>query len=139
MSDAFTFNDLSAREFCLNISIIDDQLVEASEDFFICTSTDQFQALDIQFTPTCVSVNITDNDGTKLATIIIILYMELILSHLLITVAEFQFSQPSYNVIEGQSEVVNICLELVNGTLAKDILINISIAARQENKAGCKI
>ena len=53
------------------------------------------------------------------------------------TVAKFQFSQSSYNVSES-SGVVNICLELVNGTLAKDILINVSVGARQEDTAGCK-
>lgn len=63
VSGAFTFSDLSEREFCLNVSIIDDQLVEASEEFFVCVSTEQLQAPDIQFTPTCVSVNVTDNDG----------------------------------------------------------------------------
>ena len=67
-----------------------------------------------------------------------LLYIELILSRLLIIVAEFQFSQPTYNVTEG-SEIVNICLELVNGTLAKDALISMSVATRQEDIAGCKI
>ena len=59
------FNDLSAGGFCLNVSIINDQLVEAPEDFFVCASTDQLQAPDIQFISTCASVNITDNDGMK--------------------------------------------------------------------------
>ena len=66
VSDSFTFNNVSARGFCLNVSIIDDPLVELSaEDFFVCASTDQLQALDIQFIPTCAAVNIADNDGTK--------------------------------------------------------------------------
>lgn len=66
MSDSSTFNNVSARGFCLNVSIIDDPLVELlAEDFFVCASTDQLQAPDIQFIPTCATVNITDNDGTK--------------------------------------------------------------------------
>ena len=65
MSGSFTFNDLSARGFCIDVGIIDDQLVEALEDFVVCASTDQLQAPDIQFIPTCASVNITDNDGMK--------------------------------------------------------------------------
>jgi hypothetical protein len=50
------------------------------------------------------------------------------------TVAEFQFSQSSYNVSES-SGVVSVCLELVNGTLAKDVLISVSVGARPEGMA----
>ena len=60
-SGAFIFNDFSAGGFCLNVSIIDDQLVEVPEVFFVCASSDRAQ--DVQFTPTCVSVNVADNDG----------------------------------------------------------------------------
>lgn len=63
VSGLFTFNDLSARGFCLNVSIVDDDLVEALEEFFVCASTDQLQAPDIQFIPSCASVNIADNNG----------------------------------------------------------------------------
>ena len=56
----------------------------------------------------------------------------------MITVAEFQFTQSSYNVSESNG-VVSICLELVNGTLAKDVLINLSVGASQDEPiAGCK-
>lgn len=35
--------------------------------------------------------------------------------------------------------VVSICLELVNGTLAKDVLINLSVGASQDEPiSGCK-
>jgi hypothetical protein len=65
VADSFIFNDLSARGFCLNVSIINDELVEASEEFLVCASTDQLQAPDILFLPTCATVNIVDNDGMK--------------------------------------------------------------------------
>ena len=64
-SDSFIFNDFSARGFCLNVSIIDDMLVEASEDFLVCASTDRLRAPDILFIPTCASVNLVENDGMK--------------------------------------------------------------------------
>ena len=44
------------------------------------------------------------------------------------TVAEFRFSQPSYNVSED-SGVVSVCLELVNGTLTEDVVIKIELRA----------
>lgn len=46
-------------------------------------------------------------------------------------VAEFQFSQPSYNVSED-SEVVSVCLELINGVLTEEVLIEIVLAAGME-------
>ena len=48
-----------------------------------------------------------------------------------VIVAEFQFSQPSYNVSED-SEVVSICLELINGVLTEEVLIEIVLAAGME-------
>ena len=47
---------------------------------------------------------------------------------MLVIVAEFQFSQPSYNVTED-SEIVNICFELVSGILTEDVLIEVVLAA----------
>lgn len=47
---------------------------------------------------------------------------------MLVIVAEIQFSQSSYNVTED-SEIVNICLELVSGTLTEDVLIEVVHAA----------
>ena len=52
-------------------------------------------------------------------------------------VAEFQFSQPSYNVPED-SEIVNVCLELVSGTLTEEVLIEVVLAAGLEVMANCK-
>ena len=46
-------------------------------------------------------------------------------------VAEFQFSQPSYNVSED-SEVVSVCLELINGVLTEEVVIEIVLAAGME-------
>lgn len=39
------------------------------------------------------------------------------------------------------SGVVSVCLELVNGTLAIDVLISVSVGARQEGMAnpGCNL
>ena len=59
------------------------------------------------------------------------------LSCLLKIVAEFQFSQPSYNVSED-SEIVNVCLELVSGTLTEEVLIEAVLAAGLEEVADCK-
>lgn len=44
---------------------MDDLLVEASEEFLVCASTDRLQAPDILFIPTCATVNIVENDGMK--------------------------------------------------------------------------
>ena len=45
-----------------------------------------------------------------------------------IIVAEFQFSQSSYNVSENQ--VVTVCLKLVNSRrLTKDVTIEVKLAA----------
>ena len=52
-------------------------------------------------------------------------------------VAEFQFSQSSYNVSED-SEIVDICLELVSGTLTEEVLIEVVLAAGLEVMADCK-
>ena len=47
--------------FCLDIGINDDQLVERTETFLVCATSD----LNVQFTTDCASVNITDNDGME--------------------------------------------------------------------------
>lgn len=58
-SDGFIFNDSSSRLFCLDVGISDDILVETMETFFVCASSDP----SVQFTTTCVPVDIMDNDG----------------------------------------------------------------------------
>ena len=52
--------------------------------------------------------------------------------------AQFQFSQPFFNVSEG-SGVVSVCLELVNGILTEGVLIEVVVIARGEDMAGCKL
>ena len=58
-SGTYALTNSSGIETCFNLDILDDPLIEDTEDFFICASSEQFQ-----LTPNCVSVNITDNDGT---------------------------------------------------------------------------
>ena len=53
------------------------------------------------------------------------------LIHNFFTGIEFQFSQPSYNV-NMDSGVVNICLQLVNGMLNKDVVIELLVATSEE-------
>lgn len=53
-----------------------------------------------------------------------------------IIVAEFEFSQPSYNVSED-SVAVSVCLELVSGILTEDVVIGVTIAANTEQFSGC--
>ena len=59
-TDTFTFNDLSLQMFCLDVGIKDDQLVEMTETFLVCATSDVNVTV-------CVSVNITDNDGMECA------------------------------------------------------------------------
>lgn len=58
VSGTYALTNSGGSEFCFNVGILDDPLVEVTEDFFLCVSSEQFQ-----LTPNCVSVNITDNDG----------------------------------------------------------------------------
>ena len=46
------------------------------------------------------------------------------------SVAQFQFSQSSYNVSED-SGVVSVCLELVNGTLIENVTIEVTLATTE--------
>ena len=104
--------------------------------FFICASSDRAQ--DVQFLPPCASVNIKDNDGIIIERAFIATHSTILLqSHLLVAVAEFQFSQPSYNVSEDSGEV-SVCLELVRGILTEDVVVQVSIGAGLEEMAGCK-
>ena len=48
------------------------------------------------------------------------------------TVAEFQFSQPVYNVSEDTG-TVGVCLELVSGELGVDVPIEVTIFAASES------
>ena len=52
--------------------------------------------------------------------------------------AQFQFSQPFFNVSED-SGVVCVCLELVNGILTEGVLIEVMAIASGEDMAGCKL
>ena len=52
--------------------------------------------------------------------------------------AQFQFSQPFFNVSED-SGAVSVCLELVNGILTEDVLIEVMVIASGEDMAGCKL
>ena len=61
VSGSFTFNDQSARGFCLSVSIVDDQVVELSESFSVCAASAQ----QVHFSTQCTTVNILDNDGIK--------------------------------------------------------------------------
>ena len=54
-----------------------------------------------------------------------------------LVVAEFQFSQPSYDVSEDTG-VVSVCLELINGTLTEDVFIEVMVFGR-EGMLGCKL
>ena len=48
------------------------------------------------------------------------------------TVAEFQFSQPVYNVSEDTG-TVGVCLELVSGDLGVDVPIEVTVFAASES------
>ena len=64
-SETFTFNDTDLYEACLNVTLIDDQLAENNETFFVCGSSNYDQV--ILFTPTCATVEIIDDDGMNFA------------------------------------------------------------------------
>ena len=51
-------------------------------------------------------------------------------------VAEFRFSQSSYNVSEDSGEV-NVCLELISGVLTNYVVIEVMIYGGEE-MSGCK-
>ena len=53
------------------------------------------------------------------------------------TVAEFQFSQPSYDVSED-SGVVSVCLELISGILTEDVIIEVMVLG-DGGMFGCKL
>lgn len=54
-----------------------------------------------------------------------------------IIVAVFQFSQPMYNVDESSGEAC-VCLKLVSGELAIDVVIEVSSNENMFN-TGCKL
>ena len=51
-------------------------------------------------------------------------------------VAEFQFSQPLFDVSED-SGVVSICLELISGILTEDVIIEVMVLG-DGGMSGCK-
>ena len=54
-----------------------------------------------------------------------------------LSVAEFQFSQPSFDVSED-SGVVSICLELISGILTEDVIIEVMVLG-DGGMSGCKL
>ena len=52
-------------------------------------------------------------------------------------VAEFQFSQPSFDVSED-SGVVSVCLELISGILTEDVIIEVMVLG-DGGMSGCKL
>ena len=54
-----------------------------------------------------------------------------------LSVAEFQFSQPSFDVSED-SGVVSVCLELISGILTEDVIIEVTILG-DGGMSGCKL
>ena len=54
-----------------------------------------------------------------------------------LSVAEFQFSQPSFDVSED-SGVVSVCLELISGILTEDVIIEVMVLG-DEGMSGCKL
>ena len=124
-TDTFTFNDLSLQMFCLDVGIKDDQLVEMTETFLVCATSDVNVTV-------CVSVNITDDDGMECA---VNKYTQMIFFLSSNLVAKFRFTQSSYNVSEDIG-VLSVCLELVNGTLTEDVLIEVIVTASEEEMDG---
>ena len=59
------------------------------------------------------------------------------LCHFFFVVAEFQFSQPSYDVSED-SGLVSVCLELISGILTEDVIIELMILG-DGGMSGCKL
>ena len=62
-SGSFTFTDLSQEVFCLDVGIVDDLMIEGAETFLVCASSNR----NVFFANECTTVNITDNEGTKMA------------------------------------------------------------------------
>ena len=54
-----------------------------------------------------------------------------------LSVAEFQFSQPSFDVSED-SGVVSVCLELISGILTEDVIIEVMVLG-DGGISGCKL
>ena len=111
--------------FCLDVGIKDDQLVEMTETFLVCATSDVNVTV-------CVSVNITDDDGMECA---VNKYTQMIFFLSSNLVAKFRFTQSSYNVSEDIG-VLSVCLELVNGTLTEDVLIEVIVTASEEEMDG---
>ena len=111
-------------QMCLNISIGDDQLVEETERLVVCGFS-TVSAVLVQ-NMGCTDVFVEDNDGNSIVIQYLIIYSGLN-SY---SVAQFQFSQSSYNVSED-SGVVSVCLELVNGTLIENVTIEIKLGATE--------
>ena len=54
-----------------------------------------------------------------------------------LSVVEFQFSQPSFDVSED-SGVVSVCLELISGILTEDVIIEVMVLG-DRGMSGCKL
>lgn len=127
---SLTFTEAGAQ--FVNISILDDDLVERPEDIqlLITSSTPGRILID----PSSAKVRIIDNDGEGEPRWYYIISLCIIKCFCL--VAQFQFSLAYHNVSED-SGTVSICLELINGTLTKDIVIEVMVA-NNSGMIGCK-
>jgi hypothetical protein len=61
---AFT-SDPSTHRQCFNVTIIDDEALEDTENFFLDLTLDANRTVPVVVSPDSAQVNIIDNDGTK--------------------------------------------------------------------------
>ena len=115
---------------CLNISINDDDIYEGIEQFVICGSSEQ--AIEFEGNA-CIDIFIEDNDGMKIAARI---YDQVEMTILSPIVAKFNFSRPIYN-IPANGGAACVCLELIYGQLATDVIIEVFLEDEQIGRKSC--
>ena len=117
------------------ISVLDDDLIERPEMIQLLLTT--LIPNVILADPNSAQVEITDDDSEIYFNYISTVYKSHIMWVSCTTDAVFQFSMMYYSVSED-SGVVSICLELINGTLTEDIIIQVMVVNNNNGMSGCK-
>ena len=131
----FNLTFMEASTQSVPISIVDDDLVERTEviQLLLTTLTPNVIPTD----PNTAQIEIIDNDGEIFSSTMHHTQMAYYVNFNFSTDAVFEFSMTYYSVSED-SGVVSICLELINGTLTEDIIIQVMVVDSNNGMSGCK-
>ena len=127
LTTELTFDPDNSRR-CVSIGLVDDSLLEPSEEFEVSLTTDEEQ---VTVNPDRAVVTILDTDGMIGLDSLIIFKIIFIF----MTAARIGFEMETYSEREP-NEVINVTVAVLGGTLSQEVVVRIysmDSSARCEN------